>query len=197
MQPTVYGCPQVGKKNPFSVLISSFDASFKEIYSACRGCSLTSVIPARAGTRTATPATGWRRRPGAGRKLRSSVKGRTASCCTSETCEQSCTNMGHSCILLWTLSFGRFSISSGWPALVFDTCLFRRSYEQAHFTVALSGKTGFWWIGLRAHGLANGGVDYVWDNGLSLTFTHWDKDQPGTDRTLTLILAGHDDVYAQ
>uniref|UniRef100_A0A3B3YY46 C-type lectin domain-containing protein n=1 Tax=Poecilia mexicana TaxID=48701 RepID=A0A3B3YY46_9TELE len=23
----------------------------------------------------------------------------------------------------------------------------------------------------------SGGVDYVWDNGLPLTFTHWDKDQ--------------------
>lgn len=54
------------------------------------------------------------------------------------------------------------------------------SYEQAHFTVDLSGKTGFWWIGLRAHGNVNGGVDYKWDNGSPVTFTHWDRDQPGT-----------------
>ncbi|MEQ2275125.1 hypothetical protein XENORESO_021066 [Xenotaenia resolanae] len=53
-------------------------------------------------------------------------------------------------------------------------------YEQSHFTVALTGRTGFWWMGLRAHGDSSGGVDYVWDNGLPLTFTHWDKDQPGT-----------------
>ncbi|XP_036973174.1 macrophage mannose receptor 1 [Acanthopagrus latus] len=51
-------------------------------------------------------------------------------------------------------------------------------YEQAHFTVELSGKTGFWWIGLRAQGGTSGGVDYYWDNGAPLTFTHWDKDQP-------------------
>ncbi|KAM6975835.1 uncharacterized protein LKV04_015092 [Tautogolabrus adspersus] len=50
-------------------------------------------------------------------------------------------------------------------------------YEQAHFTVALTGKTGMWWIGLRAGG-QSGGVDYFWDNGLPLTFTHWDREQP-------------------
>lgn len=37
---------------------------------------------------TNTPVTGWRRRPGAGQMPRPSVKGRTASWCTSETCEQ-------------------------------------------------------------------------------------------------------------
>lgn len=57
--------------------------------------------------------------------------------------------------------------------------MFYCRYEQAHFTVALSGKTGFWWMGLRAHAGLTGGVDYVWDNGLPLTFTHWDKNQPG------------------
>ncbi|XP_069566819.1 macrophage mannose receptor 1-like, partial [Brachyistius frenatus] len=51
-------------------------------------------------------------------------------------------------------------------------------YEQAYFTVVVSGKTGIWWIGLRAHGVGGGGVDYVWDNGLPLTFTHWDRNQP-------------------
>nr|XP_020506487.1 macrophage mannose receptor 1-like [Labrus bergylta] len=50
-------------------------------------------------------------------------------------------------------------------------------YEQAHFTVALAGKTGMWWIGLRAGGQGEG-VDYKWDNGLPLTFTHWDREQP-------------------
>ncbi|XP_041666073.1 macrophage mannose receptor 1 [Cheilinus undulatus] len=50
-------------------------------------------------------------------------------------------------------------------------------YEQAHFTVALTGQTGMWWIGLHAAG-QGGGVDYIWDNGLPLTFTHWDRDQP-------------------
>ncbi|KAK5617685.1 hypothetical protein CRENBAI_001663 [Crenichthys baileyi] len=54
-------------------------------------------------------------------------------------------------------------------------------YEQSHFTVALTGRTGFWWMGLRAHGDTSGGVDYVWDNGLPLTFTHWDKDQPDNE----------------
>uniref|UniRef100_A0A665UEP1 C-type lectin domain-containing protein n=1 Tax=Echeneis naucrates TaxID=173247 RepID=A0A665UEP1_ECHNA len=57
--------------------------------------------------------------------------------------------------------------------------VFRCSYEQSHFTVALAGKSGFWWIGLRAHGGITGGVDYVWDNGASLSFTHWDREQPG------------------
>lgn len=42
-----------------------------------------------------------------------------------------------------------------------------------------------WWIGLRAHGGSTGGVDYVWDNGLPITFTHWDKDQPGTTAART------------
>ncbi|XP_062291189.1 macrophage mannose receptor 1 [Scomber scombrus] len=51
-------------------------------------------------------------------------------------------------------------------------------YEQAHFTVTLSGKTGLWWIGLRARGDTAGGVDYIWDNGSPLTFTHWDRNQP-------------------
>ncbi|XP_056147018.1 macrophage mannose receptor 1 [Lampris incognitus] len=51
-------------------------------------------------------------------------------------------------------------------------------YEQSHFTVMLSGKTGFWWIGLRARGGAGGGIDYIWDNGDPLTFTHWDRGQP-------------------
>lgn len=46
--------------------------------------------------------------------------------------------------------------------------------------MVLSGKTGFWWIGLRAHGGQTGGVDYIWDNGQPLTYTHWDKEQPGT-----------------
>ena len=54
------------------------------------------------------------------------------------------------------------------------------SYEQAHFTVTLSGKTGFWWLGLRAQGGPTGGVDYFWENDAPLTFTHWDRDQPGT-----------------
>lgn len=42
---------------------------------------------------------------------------------------------------------------------------------------------GFCWIGLRAHGGLTGGVDYVWDNGLRLTYTCWDKEQPGTVQT--------------
>lgn len=64
------------------------------------------------------------------------------------------------------------------------------SYEQAHFTVTLSGKSGLWWIGLRARGGSTGGVDYIWDNDLPLTFTHWDKDQPGTDWRRPLTSAG-------
>ncbi|KAM8872531.1 uncharacterized protein ACB058_004460 isoform 1-T1 [Synchiropus picturatus] len=50
-------------------------------------------------------------------------------------------------------------------------------YEQSHFTVALTGKTGMWWIGLRTKG-SGGGVDYVWVDGSPLTFTHWDRNQP-------------------
>ncbi|XP_042365609.1 macrophage mannose receptor 1 [Plectropomus leopardus] len=65
------------------------------------------------------------------------------------------------------------------------------NYEQAHFTVALSGKTGLWWIGLRAHGGAGGGVDYIWDNGSPLTFTHWDRDQPDNgDGTCVAMTTG-------
>ncbi|XP_026210056.1 LOW QUALITY PROTEIN: macrophage mannose receptor 1 [Anabas testudineus] len=64
-------------------------------------------------------------------------------------------------------------------------------YEQAHFTVALSGKTGLWWIGLRAHGVMGGGVDYIWDNNSTLTFTHWDKDQPDSgDGTCVAMTTG-------
>ncbi|XP_014906843.1 macrophage mannose receptor 1 [Poecilia latipinna] len=64
-------------------------------------------------------------------------------------------------------------------------------YEQSHFTVALSGRTSFWWIGLRAQGDMSGGVDYVWDNGLPLTFTHWDKDQPDNgDGTCVAMTTG-------
>lgn len=54
-------------------------------------------------------------------------------------------------------------------------------YEQSHFTVVLSGKSDMWWIGLRAHGDEHGGVEYAWDNGLPVTFTHWDRDQPDSD----------------
>ncbi|XP_049459415.1 macrophage mannose receptor 1 [Epinephelus fuscoguttatus] len=64
-------------------------------------------------------------------------------------------------------------------------------YEQSHFTVALSGKTGFWWIGLRAHGVSGGGVDYIWDNNAPLTFTHWDRDQPDNgDGTCVAMTTG-------
>lgn len=54
--------------------------------------------------------------------------------------------------------------------------------------MALSGKTGFWWLGLRAHGGPTGGVDYVWDNGLPLTYAHWDKEQPGMVQTGIYLL---------
>ncbi|XP_033951501.2 uncharacterized protein [Pseudochaenichthys georgianus] len=64
-------------------------------------------------------------------------------------------------------------------------------YEQSHFTVALSGKTGFWWIGLRARGGSSGGVDYIWDNGALLSFTHWDKNQPDSgDGTCVAMTTG-------
>ncbi|CAL9682123.1 unnamed protein product [Knipowitschia caucasica] len=64
-------------------------------------------------------------------------------------------------------------------------------YEQSHFTVVLSGKTGFWWIGLRARGGVTGGVDYLWDNGLPLTFTHWDRNQPDNeDGTCVAMTSG-------
>ncbi|KAG7499177.1 macrophage mannose receptor 1-like [Solea senegalensis] len=64
-------------------------------------------------------------------------------------------------------------------------------YEQAHFTVTLSGKTGLWWLGLRAQGVAGGGVDYIWDNNSPLTFTHWDRDQPDNgDGTCVAMTTG-------
>ncbi|XP_038845355.1 macrophage mannose receptor 1 [Salvelinus namaycush] len=66
-------------------------------------------------------------------------------------------------------------------------------YEQSHFTVKLAGYTGLWWIGLRAGG-DSGGVDYIWDNGAPLTFTHWDRNQPdnhaGTCVGMTTGLTG-------
>lgn len=54
----------------------------------------------------------------------------------------------------------------------------RCRYEQAHFTAFLSSYSGNWWIGLRAGGDL-GGVDYQWDNGAALIYTHWDRDYPG------------------
>lgn len=33
-------------------------------------------------------------------------------------------------------------------------------------------------MGLRARGEL-GGVDYQWDNGAALLYTHWDRDYPG------------------
>ncbi|XP_061732556.1 macrophage mannose receptor 1 isoform X2 [Nerophis ophidion] len=64
-------------------------------------------------------------------------------------------------------------------------------YEQAHFTVVLSGKTGLWWLGLRAKGDTGGGVQYIWDNGSPLTFTHWDKNQPDNgDGTCVAMTSG-------
>ncbi|XP_051907364.1 macrophage mannose receptor 1 [Hippocampus zosterae] len=64
-------------------------------------------------------------------------------------------------------------------------------YEQAHFTVVLSGKTGLWWIGLRAKGGTGGGVQYIWENGYPLTFTHWDRNQPDNgDGTCVAMTTG-------
>ncbi|XP_068430349.1 uncharacterized protein [Clinocottus analis] len=64
-------------------------------------------------------------------------------------------------------------------------------YEQAHFTVLLSGKTGLWWLGLRARGGSAGGVDYIWDNDAPLTFTHWDREQPDSgDGTCVAMTTG-------
>ncbi|XP_062868150.1 macrophage mannose receptor 1 [Trichomycterus rosablanca] len=50
-------------------------------------------------------------------------------------------------------------------------------YEQSHFTAMLSGYSDDWWIGLRARGEL-GGVDYRWDNGALLYYTHWDRNYP-------------------
>ncbi|KAJ3605426.1 hypothetical protein NHX12_027473 [Muraenolepis orangiensis] len=64
-------------------------------------------------------------------------------------------------------------------------------YEQAHFTVTLSEKTGFWWLGLRARGGETGGVDYIWDNNSSLSFANWDRDQPDSgDGTCVAMTTG-------
>ena len=66
-----------------------------------------------------------------------------------------------------------------WLVVEYNICDVLPSYEQSHFTVKLARYTGLWWIGLRATG-DSGGVDYIWDNGAPLTFTHWDRNQPGT-----------------
>lgn len=42
----------------------------------------------------------------------------------------------------------------------------------------LSSYSHNWWIGLRAKGDV-GGVDYSWDNGALLYYTHWDRNYPG------------------
>lgn len=88
---------------------------------------------------------------------------------------------------LWFVTFSFLPPSTDgclvFPSFFIDPLCFRvvihRSYEQAHFTVALSGKTSLWWIGLRAKGGTGGGVEYIWENGSPLTFTHWDRNQPG------------------
>ncbi|XP_066502466.1 lymphocyte antigen 75, partial [Hoplias malabaricus] len=64
----------------------------------------------------------------------------------------------------------------------------RDIYEQAHFTARMSSYSGRWWIGLRAKG-ETAGVDYHWDNGDLMFFSHWDRNQPeshaGTCVTMT------------
>ncbi|XP_026880092.2 macrophage mannose receptor 1 [Electrophorus electricus] len=50
-------------------------------------------------------------------------------------------------------------------------------YEQAHFTASMSRFSGHWWMGLRAKG-ESAGVDYFWDNGQLLLYSHWDRNQP-------------------
>lgn len=83
VKPTVYGCPQVRQTLLFFLLRLR-----PELWCLLkRELQFILCIDVRAGTHTATPATGWRRLPGAGRRRRSSVKARTASWCTSETCE--------------------------------------------------------------------------------------------------------------
>lgn len=71
--------------------------------------------------------------------------------------------------------------------LIFHGCLYRR-YEQAHFTAFLSSYMGNWWVGLRAKGDL-GGVDYQWDNGAALLYTHWDRDYPGNMSSDELIIS--------
>lgn len=66
-----------------------------------------------------------------------------------------------------------------WAKIIWISFVMCISYEQAHFTVTMAGYTGFWWIGLRAKGSDFGGVDYIWDNGAPMTFSHWDRNQPG------------------
>lgn len=49
--------------------------------------------------------------------------------------------------------------------------------------------SGDWWIGLRARG-GIAGVDYYWDNDALITYTHWDRNQPG------ILLAWRDKTRA-
>ncbi|TRY84221.1 hypothetical protein DNTS_026642 [Danionella cerebrum] len=54
-------------------------------------------------------------------------------------------------------------------------------FEQAHLSAVLMRFTGFWWMGLRARG-EESGLDYYWDSGAPVTYTHWGRNQPD-DRT--------------
>ncbi|XP_072304766.1 macrophage mannose receptor 1-like [Eucyclogobius newberryi] len=63
-------------------------------------------------------------------------------------------------------------------------------FEQSYFTAMLSGKNGLWWISLRAQSAATHGVDYIWDNGAPLTFTHWDRNQPDNGDGTCVAMTG-------
>ncbi|XP_037401968.1 macrophage mannose receptor 1-like [Pygocentrus nattereri] len=52
-------------------------------------------------------------------------------------------------------------------------------YEQAHFTARMGSYSGHWWIGLRAKG-ETAGVDYYWDSGNLMIYSHWGRDQPNS-----------------
>lgn len=81
VKPTMYGCSQVGPSFP---VVSVVLCSLKQ---QCVYLEDVLFLHVRVGTRTATPATGWKRRSGVGPTLKPSVRSRTPSCCTSETCE--------------------------------------------------------------------------------------------------------------
>ncbi|MEQ2193685.1 hypothetical protein XENOCAPTIV_009658 [Xenoophorus captivus] len=129
-----------------------------------------------------THATGWKRWPGVGRMLKPSVRRRTPSCCTSETCEDKSVVFQiaekRMVVLCLVLVYHLKPLRGDYSDPNMMSFMFHFSYEQSHFTVALTGRTGFWWMGLRAHGDSSGGELLQGNNG-SKTEIKKSKLQPG------------------
>ncbi|XP_061416055.1 macrophage mannose receptor 1-like [Lethenteron reissneri] len=53
-------------------------------------------------------------------------------------------------------------------------------YEQSFLTAVLGSESGRWWLGMAARPNDQGGVDFIWDNGMAVTYTHWGRNMPDT-----------------